>query len=104
MSYPDTPGLKAIGPSSEAAQKVTQRATTVCERRVLQSLRSEHPASFTSDQIAARLEISFLSVRPRVSELHLQGEIKPDGTRCKNVPGMSAQCWRAAKMSAGGSR
>lgn len=100
MSYPDSPGFKAVGPSSEAAQKLTERATTVRER-VLQFLRSQHPASFTPDQIAARLEISFLSVRPRVSELHLQGEIEPDGTRCKNVSGMSAQCWRAAKISAG---
>jgi hypothetical protein len=103
MSYPDTPGFKAIGPSSEAARKVTQHASTVRER-VVQFLRLEHPASFKSDQIAARLGISFLSVRPRVSELHLPGEIKPDGTRCKNVSGMSAQCWRAAKLSAGGSR
>lgn len=103
MSYPDSPGFKAVGPSSEAAQKVTQRATTVRER-VLQFLRSHHPASFTPDQIADRLEISFLSVRPRVSELHLQGEIEPDGTRSKNTSGMSAQCWRAAKISAGGVR
>jgi hypothetical protein len=101
MAYPETPGFKAIGPSSEAARKVTQRAATVRER-VLRLLQSEHPSSFTSDQIAARLKISFLSVRPRVSELRLEGEIEPDGTRCKNVSGMSAQCWRAAKISAGG--
>jgi hypothetical protein len=103
MSYSDTLGFKAIGPSSEAAQKVTQRAATVRERG-LQFLQSEHSASFMSDQVAARLEISVLSVRQRVSELHLQGEIKPDDTRCKNVSGMSAHRWRAAKVSAGGSR
>lgn len=103
MSYPDSPGFKAVGPSSEAAQEMTQRATTVRER-VLLFLRSQHPASFTPDQIADRLEISFLTVRPRVSELHLQGEIEPDGSRCKNTSGMSAQCWRAAKISAGGFR
>jgi predicted ArsR family transcriptional regulator len=102
MSYPDTPGFKALGPSSEAAQKMTRHAATV-RGRVLQFLRSEHPASFTPDQIAHRLGISFLSVRPRVSELHLQGEIEPDGTRRKNDSGMSAQCWRASKRSDGAS-
>ncbi|RXT48738.1 HTH domain-containing protein [Bradyrhizobium betae] len=103
MSYPDSPGFKAIGPGSEAALKVAQRASTVRER-VLQFLRSHHPASFTPDQIADRLNINFLTVRPRISELHLQGEIEPDGTRGKNTSGMSAQCWRAAKISAGGAR
>jgi hypothetical protein len=103
MTYPDTPGLKAAGPSSDAAQKVTPHAVTVRER-VLQFLRSVHPASFTSDQIAVRLGISFLSVKPRVSELRLQGEIEPDDTCCKNVSGMLARCWRAAKLSEGGSR
>jgi hypothetical protein len=41
--------------------------------------------SFMPDQIAARLAIRFLSVRPR--ELHLQGEIEPTGARRKNGPG-----------------
>src|SRR5262245_28724776 len=102
MTYPETPGYKAVGPSSEAAKKVTGHAATIRER-VFQFLQSEHPASFTSDQIATHLGISFQSVRLRVSELHRQGEIEPTGTRSKNVSGMSAQCSRAAKLSDGGS-
>jgi hypothetical protein len=90
MTYLDTPGFKPAGPGSEAAQKVTRHAATVRDR-VLQFLQSEHPASFTTDQITSHLGISFLSVRLRVSELHLRSEIEPDGTRRKNDSGMSAQ-------------
>jgi hypothetical protein len=103
VTYPNSPGFKAVGPSSEAARRMTGHAATVRDR-VLQFLRSEHPAGFTPDQIATRLGLSILSVRPRVSELRLKGEIEPDGTRCKNASGMSAQCWRAAKISVRGSR
>jgi hypothetical protein len=102
MAYPDTRGFKAAGSSSEAAQKVTRHAATVRDR-VLQFLQSEHPADFTPAQIASRLGISFLSVRPRVSELHLRSEIEPDVTRRKNDSGMSAQCCLVAKLSDGGS-
>ena len=94
MSYPENPGYKAPGPSSEAARKVTRHAATIRDR-VLQFLQSRHSAGFTPDRIAAFLGISILSVRPRITELHLQGEIEPTGERGKNESGMSAQCWRA---------
>ena len=100
MTYLDTPGFKPAGPGSEAAQKVTRHAATVRDR-VLQFLQSEHPANFAPAQIASRLGISFLSVRPRVSEFHLRSE--PDGTSRKNDSGMSAQCCLVAKLSDGGS-
>jgi hypothetical protein len=53
-----------------------------------------HPAA---SHTGRQDDIRSVSVRPRVSELHLQGEIEPTGARRNNGSGISAQCWRAAK-------
>lgn len=92
--YPLAPGYKALGPSSEAATRITTRAASVRDR-VRDFLKAEYPKSFTADEIAARLDVSFLTVRPRCSELHKRGEIEPAGTRGLNESGMSANLWRA---------
>jgi hypothetical protein len=50
----------------------------------------------TADEIAAQLGCSILSVRPRVSELNVGGEIEQTGARRKNASGMTATVWRFA--------
>lgn len=48
----------------------------------------------TADEVAQRLNLSVLSVRPRVSELNKFGWIVKTGERRKNASGMSAAVWR----------
>lgn len=79
---------------SYAAQAISSHAKTVRDR-VLAFLKERHPASFSADQIAAGLDESILTVRPRVSELLRGGLIEPTAERRTNKSGMSAQCWRA---------
>ena len=53
-----------------------------------------YPGGATADEVAKDLNLSVLSVRPRVSELKRLGEIKQTGGRRKNDSGMTATVWR----------
>jgi hypothetical protein len=88
--YPDRPGFKVSGPSEQAAAAVAGMAKTLRDQ-VLRTIASA-PRDLTADEVAAKLNRSVLSVRPRVSE-HRQGEIRQTGSRGKNNSGMSASVW-----------
>jgi hypothetical protein len=94
-SYPGSPGFKSRGTSSIAARRIARHATALRDR-VYALLKTNYPASFTSDEIADRLEESILSVRPRVTELLRRGVISKTESRRKNASGMSAVAvrWR----------
>ena len=100
MAYPDRPGWKAKGASSEAAYAVAEHAKTL-RKRVHDFLRNRYPAAFSADQIADGSDGTILSVRPRVSELKKLGAIEAVGQRHKNRSGMSGHCWRAVVRTGG---
>jgi hypothetical protein len=89
MSYPNSPGFKSRGTSSMAARQISPHAMALRDR-VHAFLEANYPASFTADEVADRLGVSFLSVRPRVTELLRQGMIIKTAARRKNASGMSA--------------
>lgn len=84
--YPQRPGHKTGGTSAAAAKKTAPGAgrLRLC---VLAEIRKE-PG--TPDEIAARLDLSILSVRPRISELIAMGKVRKTEVRRKNESGMSA--------------
>ena len=88
--YPDRPGFKERGGTSqEAAQNLGtvagMRAAVLAEIRRVPS---------TADEVAEKLGLSSLSVRPRCSELRHFGKIVYSGKRRKNaVSGVSAAVW-----------
>jgi hypothetical protein len=90
-SYPVQPGYKASGPSAEAAKAIAGVAITL--RDQVREVIVNRPNGVTTDEIAHKLNRSVLSVRPRVSELHRQGEIRQTGARGTNESGMSASVW-----------
>lgn len=94
LDYPTSPGFKAAGPSQEAAQAVAGMAKTLRDQ-VLRTIAAS-PHGLTADEVASKLNRSILSVRPRVSELHRQGEIRRTSIRGKNDSGMSASVWTLA--------
>jgi len=55
-----------------------------------------YPSGATADEIAKDLNLSVLSVRPRVSELNRLGDIEQTGARRKNESGMTATVWQIA--------
>lgn len=91
--YPDKPGFKAPGPSEQAAEKIAGRAEIV-RAAVLAAFKGKYPDGATADEIAKEMNLSVLSVRPRVSELHRLGHLQDTGTRRKNESGMTATVWR----------
>ncbi len=91
--YPDSPGFKAHGPSEEAAAKIASTASVI-RAKVLAVFEAAHPAGRTADEVAKDLHLSVLTVRPRVSELHRDGELEKTPERGTNESGMSATVWR----------
>ena len=92
QSYPDAPGYKVSGPSQDAARSAASTAAKL--RATVLSQIAACPEGATADEIATQLNQSVLSVRPRVSELNRNGQIKPTGARRRNASGMSATVWR----------
>ena len=58
MTYPDSPGIKAVGPSSEAAQKVTQHAATVRKRPAISSIGASGKVHVGPDRSTSRDQLS----------------------------------------------
>jgi len=59
--------------------------------RCLDVLRAQ---SLTADEVATAMELSVLTVRPRITELALLGKIEDAGIRRANVSGKKAIVWR----------
>jgi predicted transcriptional regulator len=91
LTYPDAPGFKVAGPSEEAAEAIGGTANKM--RAAVLARLAQCPAGATADEIAKDLNLSILSVRPRVSELKRTGKIKQTGARRKNESGMTATVW-----------
>lgn len=90
--YPAVPGFKD-GDTSRAAAASMAGCAALLRRRCLESLRTDGPA--TADEVAERLSLSILSVRPRFSELNRDGLIADTGERRANASGRSAKVWAA---------
>lgn len=89
-AYPNAPGWKEGETSREAAEEIAERAAT--QRTKVFNYIYDHPGH-TSDEIAAALHESVLTIRPRVSELRKKQLIVNDG-RGKNRSGKAAHRWR----------
>ena len=92
-AYPDHPGFKSAGPSHEAAKAVAPRAPVLREG-VLACLAL---CPMTPEQIAARLGIDILAVRPRLTELKLLGQAEKTEARGPSRGGLSAAVWRLVR-------
>lgn len=92
FSYPITAGFKAPGTSQAAAQSVDAKTL---RGKVLEEL-SRAPG--TADEIARRLHIDKLSIRPRCSELAALGKIEDSGIRHLNASSKRAIVWQLRAM------
>jgi predicted ArsR family transcriptional regulator len=88
--YPSAPGFKDRDTSREAAEAIrpdAARLRAMCLRKL------KDVGTATADEVAALLDLSVLSVRPRFTELLHAGEIRDTGERRKNGSGRSAKVW-----------
>jgi len=65
-------------------------------REIIDLIASTRP--MTADEIADRLDLPILYVRPRVSELVTRGELVPSGLSGRNASGKSAKKWLAVNV------
>lgn len=92
--YPEEPGAKEKGGTSEEAALAIEVAAHTVRGEVLRFLQAG--AVLTADEIAAQLGYSILTVRPRCSELFKMGLIrKLHNNRGQNRSGMMACRWEA---------
>lgn len=92
-TYPTAAGWKARDTSRAAAEAITPKAPTL-RARVLEAIQQQ-PGS--ADDIAIRLGVSWMSVRPRCSELAARGLIEDGGLRDIATGGKRCIVWRAAQ-------
>src|SRR4030081_2085747 len=97
LIYPDAPGFKTSGPSEEAAEAMGSTANKM--RAAVLAQFAQYPGGATADEVAKDLNLSVLSVRPRVSELKRLGKVKQTGARRKNESGMTATVWQIAPQA-----
>lgn len=89
--YPFMPGAKAQWTSHAAAQDMAPKAGTY--RDMALNLIKAEP--HTPDEIAGKLHVSVLTIRPRITELKLMGFIEDSGLTRPNASGKQAIVWKA---------
>lgn len=91
--YPHAPGARDRDTSQVAAAGMT-RAAPILRASALDVL--ERSNGLTADEVAGRLGVSILSIRPRITELLKLGKIRDSGARRRNPSsGKSAIVWAA---------
>lgn len=88
--YPHAPGARDADTSRAAA---TDAAETAPQLRARALAVLEHSNGLTADEVAGRLGLSILSIRPRVTELSRLGKVRDSGERRRNASGRGAIVW-----------
>lgn len=95
MPYePEGPGWKQGETSAQAAADMAPKAATL-RQMALEALR-EADEPLTADEVAARLRMDRLSIRPRLTELKNLGRVVDSGQRGTTLAGKSAVKWKIA--------
>lgn len=84
-------GYKADGPARDAAEAQVHRVEEI-RAMILDVLRAS-VTPLSADEIAKEIGVDFMSVRPRVSELHKMGRVRDSGQRRHSRTGRSATGW-----------
>ena len=90
FSYPHAPGAQDRETSREAADVAS--ATSVQLRARVRAV-IERSRGLTADEVAGRLGLSILSIRPRMTELAALGVVRDSGERRHNASGRRAIVW-----------
>ncbi len=92
FSYPNHPGAQDRDTSQAAADEIADRAPQLRARALAVLERSN---GLTADEVAGRLGLSILSIRPRITELAQLGKVRDSGDRRANASGRRAIVWQA---------
>ena len=93
-TYPNAPGFKEKGGTSEAAAGMARGSAETDRARLLTAFRRR---AMTADEAAEAIGINILSARPRTTELAKLGKIERTGEKRINASGCGAWVWKAKK-------
>ena len=88
--YPEAPGAQGRDTSQAAADRIAPTAPMLRAKALAVVERSN---GLTADEVAGRLGLSILSIRPRLTELAQLGKVRGGGGRRKNRSGRNAIVW-----------
>lgn len=88
--YPHQPGAQDRDTSREAAAEAAVAAPQLRAKALAVLERSR---GLTADEVAGRLGLSILSIRPRITELARLGKVRDSGSRRRNASGRNAIVW-----------
>ncbi|QQV76503.1 hypothetical protein H5J25_13720 [Sphingomonas aliaeris] len=88
--YPHAPGAQDRDTSRDAADAAAVTAPMLRAQALAVVERSN---GLTADEVAGRLGLSILSIRPRLTELSRLGKVRDSGQRRKNASGKRAIVW-----------
>jgi predicted transcriptional regulator len=88
--YPEAPGAQDRDTSRAAADDIAPTAPQLRARALAVLERSN---GLTADEVAGRLGLSILSIRPRLTELSRLGSVRDSGERRRNHSGKKAIVW-----------
>ena len=92
-SYPHVPSAKALDTAFASAADMVETAPTL-RGKAYKMFRAG--ALLTADEVASNIDMSILSIRPRVAELARMGKIIDSGLRRANASGKQAIVWKLA--------
>lgn len=90
FNYPHAPGAQDRDTSRAAAADIAETAPQLRGRALAIVERSN---GMTADEVAGKLGLSILSIRPRLSELARLGKVRDSGQRRPNASGKNAIVW-----------
>ncbi|MCG7348949.1 hypothetical protein [Sphingomonas sp. ACRSK] len=90
FAYPHQPGTQDQDTSQAAAEAIAPEAHLLRGRALAVVKRSN---GLTADEVAGRLGLSILSIRPRLTELSRLGLVRDSGLRRRNASGRKAIVW-----------
>ncbi|MGH7510899.1 MAG: hypothetical protein ACREMZ_15710 [Gemmatimonadales bacterium] len=86
--------------TSQAAATAMEPEIARLRRLVMKAYREAGEIGLSADECAARLGISILAIRPRVTEAFMAGELAKTGRRVRNASGQSARVLRIRNETA----
>jgi len=93
FDYPNTPGFKRYGTSSDAAKAIKPKQKSMQERIMNYAFYCGF-IGFIPDEAAAALDLRVITTRARISELKLAGCLVEMGIRRKNADGFEQEVVR----------
>lgn len=96
--FPERPGFKEKGGTSEDAAKLASETAPALRHRCFDVIEAAL-TGMTGEEVAERLDWELCSIRARISELYAMGYVRKDGRRQNRHSRASSVVWKAVPVA-----